>query len=70
MSFSSVAASFYGETVFCISESEATTEGRIPTAALEAGAQAVFYRTIQDDFAYWKAFGVVYIEGTVVAIPT
>ncbi len=34
------------------------------------GAQAVFYRTIQDDFAYWQAFGVIYVEGSVVAIPT
>lgn len=34
------------------------------------GAQAVFYRTIQDDFTYWQAFGVVYIWGTVSAIPT
>ncbi len=34
------------------------------------GAQAVFYRTIQDDFAYWQAFGFVYIEGTVAALPT
>ncbi len=34
------------------------------------GAQAVFYRTIQDDFAYWQAFGVVYIWGTAVALPT
>ncbi len=34
------------------------------------GAQAVFYGTIQDDFAYWQAFGVVYIWGTAVALPT
>ncbi len=34
------------------------------------GAQAVFYRTIQGDFAYWQAFGVVYVEGNVVLTPT
>lgn len=33
------------------------------------GAQAVFYRTIQGDFAYWQAFGVVYVEGKVVSTP-
>jgi hypothetical protein len=33
------------------------------------GAQAVFYRAIQGDFAYWQAFGVVYIEGNVVFTP-
>ncbi|MFQ6013083.1 MAG: hypothetical protein ACE5LS_05510 [Thermoplasmata archaeon] len=33
------------------------------------GAQAVFYRTIQDDFAYWQAFGAVYVEGNVVFTP-
>ncbi|MFQ5907646.1 MAG: hypothetical protein ACE5JE_02285 [Thermoplasmata archaeon] len=34
------------------------------------GAQAVYYRTIQGNFTYWLAFGVVYIEGTVILTPS
>ncbi len=33
------------------------------------GAQAVTYGAIQADFEYWRAFGVVFIEGNVAAIP-
>ncbi len=34
------------------------------------GSQAVFYRTIRDDFAYWQAYGFVYVWGIVAALPT
>lgn len=34
------------------------------------GAQAVTYGAIQADFEYWQAFGVVFIEGSVAALPT
>lgn len=33
------------------------------------GSQAVTYRAIQEDFEYWRAYGVVFIEGSVVALP-